>query len=93
MLERGNGRIGGGEFTMRPNASHRNRGSSLKKVINHKQGSSKKPCPLVLIKSTVNVKWCSPLVKMTAVTVVCSHKETVMNKDESKILQRENTRR
>jgi len=38
---------------------HCNRGSSLKKVINHKQGSSRKPCPLVLLKSTVNVKSCN----------------------------------
>lgn len=57
MLERGNGRTGGGEFTMRPEGkwTHRNRGSSLKKVINHKQGSSRKLCPLVLAKNTVNV--------------------------------------
>lgn len=57
MLERGNGRTGGGEFTMSPDGKwmHRNRSSSLKKVINHKQGSRRKLCPLVLSKNTVNV--------------------------------------
>lgn len=74
MLERGNRNSSGGEFTMRPEGKgmHGNRGSSLKKVINHKQGSSRMLRPLALLNTIVHVA----IAHTSVVTLMCLHKRT-----------------